>query len=721
MSFNTDQGSLRPRPPPSRRRDKPQLSCNTCRRRKSRCDRQHPCSSCASRGDLCVYADNQRSARSHAARQAAVPEMQDRLAQLERLVHSLMPDSALPPDTAQESLLLNGQSESGSMRVSASELRYVGGDHWAAILENIAELKDHFDREEELQLTTSPDDPPDPTHALLLYGCRRATSREELLEALPPRNVVDRYLSRYFNRMDLVSSSAVHGPTFQREYEAFWADPLNVPIMWLGLLFSMICLGVQASDASAALRELEAKQQTLQIETYREKVVQCLLMGEYTKCGPYVLETVIHYVYIEFCLHRDADQDIWFLLALEVNLAMRMGYHRDPSHFPDLTPLQGEMRRRLWATVLLGDILISSQMGLPRMVPDSKCDTAEPRNLNDDDLDQDLGSELPPPRPETEHTIAMGIIARRRMLIALGEISDAAAAVQLCPYAEVMRLDRILHDAASSLPPPLRIESMAVELSFTDSPQVIMSRLFLRHLFYKGQLMLHRRFLFAAKPGGQMDAFAYSREACISASLGALELQRVLDEETSPGGQLQSMQWRVTSIINHQFLTATMILCSLLHRGIPLSQGEEIQGALRRARTSWMRRSAASREASVAAETVSILLSKNAGGLHATGPLDESSVRVLLEEEPAVPTSDGDANATGDRSSAMALDSRALVPQDLPWLTDYATAESDPSSSFLEALRGSRPDAFPFEINASYGEVEGEDEWIEMVWPGIGR
>ncbi|PYI00229.1 hypothetical protein BO78DRAFT_474123 [Aspergillus sclerotiicarbonarius CBS 121057] len=679
----------------------------------------------ARRGEVCVYADNpHRSARSHAARQAAVPEMQDRLAQLERLVHSLMPDSEFTSHIADESTLLNSRSECCSMRVSASELRYVGGDHWAAILENVAELRDYFDGEEERQPMTIPDHPPDPTHALLLYGCRRATSLEELLEALPPRNTVDRYLSRYFNRMDLVSSSAVHGPTFLREaswldliFQSFWADPPNVSIMWLGLLFSMICLGVQASDASAALRELEAEEQALQIDMYREKVVQCLVMGEYTKCGPYVLESVIHYVYIEFCLRRDADQDIWFLLGLEVNLAMRMGYHRDPSHFPGLTPLQGEMRRRLWATVLLGDILISSQMGLPRMVPDSKCDTAEPRNLNDDDLDQALRSELPPSRPETESTTAMGVIARRRMLIALGKISDLAANVHLCPYSEVMRVDRVLHDAAASLPPPLRIEPTPLGIGFTDSPQVLMSRLFLRHLFYKGQLMLHRRFLFAAKPAGEVDAFAYSREACISASLGALQLQHVLDEETSRGGQLQSMQWRVTSIINHQFLTATMILCSLLHRGPPVSQAEEIQRALRRARTSWMRRSVNSREASMAAKTVSIVLSRASGGLDATEPFDESSARVPVEEGPGAPISDGDADKTGDHHSAKALDSEVLDPQDLSWLTDYVTAEYD-HPSFMESLRGDRSDVFPFDFNLAHGE--GENEWVGIDWPGTG-
>jgi len=118
--------------------------------------------------------------------------------------------------TTETSTPLDVRSECGSMHVSSSELRYVGGDHWAAILDNIADLKDHFDREEQLQLAWEDNKPtvtdhaerhlaePRSEHALLLYGCSMPTSRAEILAALPPRSAVDRYISRYFNRLDLV-------------------------------------------------------------------------------------------------------------------------------------------------------------------------------------------------------------------------------------------------------------------------------------------------------------------------------------------------------------------------------------------------------------------------------------------------------------------------------------------------------------------------------------
>ena len=402
-----------------------------------------------------------------------------------------------------------------------------------------------------------------------------------------------------------------------KQYEAFWADDTSVPIVWVGMLFSMICLALQASDASDTAHG-DPEHRTLQIEIYREKTVQCLLLGEYTKCGPHVLETVIHYVYIELGLRGDADKDIWFLFALEVSLAMRMGYHRDPRHFPGITPLQAEMRRRLWATVLQGDVLVCSQMGMPRMICDSKYDTAEPRNLNDSELTEDT-AELPPPRPETELTPALGIIARRRMFVALGAISDVTAAVQPPTYTEIMKADAILHQAASSIPPPLQPKPLTS--SMTDAPEVIMARLFLAHLQYKGQMLLHRRFLLlpsASPPSPDdddgEDAFVYSRNACLDAAVGALRIQEVLDAETGPGGQLHMMRWRLSSIMNHTFLTATMVLCSAVCCGRTMEREEEILGVLRRTRTVWMRASGGSREAKKAAETVSFVIARAAEG-----------------------------------------------------------------------------------------------------------
>jgi Fungal specific transcription factor domain len=62
-----------------------------------------------------------------------------------------------------------------------------------------------------------------------------------------------------------------------------------------------------------------------------------------------------------------------------VRTALRMGYHRDARHSARISPFHGEMRRRAWAVIFGLDIIVSSQIGLPRMIKERQSDTAEPQ------------------------------------------------------------------------------------------------------------------------------------------------------------------------------------------------------------------------------------------------------------------------------------------------------------------------------------------------------
>ncbi|KAE8383149.1 hypothetical protein BDV26DRAFT_287935 [Aspergillus bertholletiae] len=628
--------------PPVNRRSKPQLSCMLCRRRKLRCDRKRPCSACTSRGLAlsCGYPNNdtpQSPAVTTIAQPRPAPRppvthndrpratIQDRLGQLEQIVVSLMqkttgegqdhlghhpvPGSA-SRDRQNEGEVVTGehspaQSDGGSIWFNSSDVQYVGGTHWAAILDGIADLKQQLAGEDETEV-----EKPTMLHTFLLYGCKSA-SKDDILEALPDKAATDRYVSRYFNRLDL-APSCIHSGQFLREYEHFWEKPSQTGVMWIGLLFSMICLAELASSATGYGAPTGNRNPL--VDTYREKIVQCLLLGEYTKSGKYTFETLYHYLTIEYSIRKDADRDIWILSGISVNIALRMGYHRDPSHLPGISPFAAEMRRRAWATILQGDILISTQMGMPRMIKDWQCDTVEPRNLNDSDFDEDC-TELPPSRPETEITTVSHLIARRRIFIALGAIVDLTASVRPVAYDEAMRLDQALHDAEATVPPYLRMKPMASAV--TDPPQVILHRLFLRLMFHKGQIMLHCKYL-NPDPDPSSDKrtlYSYSRSSCIEAALGILEIQRIFDEETSPDGQLYTMRWRESSVMKHEFLTATMLLCFLARQkqddSVPPTEAytwDQIMEALALAHKIWSRSSSSSVEAKTAADTINIVL-----------------------------------------------------------------------------------------------------------------
>ncbi|KAF5675204.1 hypothetical protein FCIRC_7506 [Fusarium circinatum] len=623
----TAQG--RARLPSSRPREKPQLSCNLCRRRK-------PCSSCVQRelGLSCTYASD-RVTSGDAAHQPRVTT-QERIRHLESLVFDLMQQSSVsqgqhgggtpyspvgstrsPEDTAVATM----GADYGSMRSTGGGANYVGSSHWAAVLDGIAELKDHFDSEEEaahsdVQGVESPT--AEMTGPQLFYGYPKPASKHEILAPILTlsRPVVDRLVSRYFNSFEM-SPAVLHSVEFLKEYEEFWDDPSAVSPLWLGLLFTIMCLatqfekfrldpGVQSPAALSMERDLQKM-----ADTYRLRIGQCLILGNYTKGGPYVLETLMLYIAAEVFSSTDAEIDIWILTGNTVQIALHMGYHRDPKHFKGMSLFTAEMRRRVWATLVEMDLGLSAQMGLPRMIKQWQTDTQDPSNLQDNDFDKTT-VEMPPSRPDTELTPILYRLVKARLTTTVGYIWDFAADVRPYTYTEVERMDNKLDEARKSIPDCLKWHSFA--RCITDSPQNIIQKIVLETLFYRAKIVLHRKFMFGP-PANSAD----SKRIVLESALKLLDYQHILQEETQPFCQLYQERWRVSSLVNHDFLLATSILCYYLqntkHEGMQVSESapidETILASLRRSYDIWLQSSSSSKEARKVVKALAVVLGVN--------------------------------------------------------------------------------------------------------------
>lgn len=198
-----------------------------------RCDRQTPCGTCSRRGfaRFCIYSpDVQENILPRSA-----GSVHERLHQVENIVINLMqqyrgtpaslattnksgishidqtrfresePQSSAMtafPSATQSSIVIDASDnvsplplECGSMKLNGlGSADYVGSAHWAAVLDSIAELKNGFAQDEEIRKMATDVDSSWPQ---LLYGCPRAT-KAEILSSIPPRQVVDRLVSRYF-------------------------------------------------------------------------------------------------------------------------------------------------------------------------------------------------------------------------------------------------------------------------------------------------------------------------------------------------------------------------------------------------------------------------------------------------------------------------------------------------------------------------------------------
>lgn len=652
-----------------------------------RCDRQHPCGACSRRGltNSCNYATTS-SSTPDAQLPVAPPQstsLLGRISELESLVVTLMEGQPLPSPAAptsprpssfpevQRSKTSHDEAGSpadpGTLKLRGSGASYVQSAHWEAILTKIRGLKE--------DLVT---DSKAPHGSHLFYGPNRHATRDEILAAVPSRPVVDRLIALHFDsyiitpcqytqaflplseeltvcyrshswqevspRGGFFLTWPINSSLTFDQYETFWKDPSATSIAWIGLMFSMLYVAAQLQ--AFTIEFTDARAESLKAEylvmkdAFRERAVQCLILARYTTGGPYILETLITILTGEFILLKEGVTDGWLLIGMILQLAMRMGYHRDPDHFPGISPFEGEMRRRIWTTILQLDLVLSLEMGLPRSATDTHIDTKQPRNLRDCDFDEDT-AEMPPPRSETEWTPVLPLIAKGRLISTLGLICDVNADINPPSYDEVIKVDALLEDVHNrAIPPVLRWKTLPH--SITDGPSLVIQRVSVETTYYKSRILLYRRALISCPARHSQERnriHGKSVQICLDSALKILSFQQMLHEESQPFGRFCQLRWKVTHIFNQDVLLATSVLCLYLQDvekfEVPETSGqttwlpraEEIRQRLTISHKIWLQMSTASAEAAKVAKALSIVLgSKEASTEGGSGPASYDSV-----------------------------------------------------------------------------------------------
>ncbi|KID83338.1 fungal specific transcription factor [Metarhizium guizhouense ARSEF 977] len=547
----------------------------------------------------------------------------------------------------------------GTIQLGSETTVYVNSRHWTTRLVDFAEPDQRLlpddaravptprPQKDEIVQSSGPA-PQQPTAcALLLHGSH--SSRSDILSSLPERAVANRLVDTYFNMEALPRGEHPYTPAHRHITSAprvrlisFWV--INVsgmirpkpPLTWIALLYGIMSFAAQAQPGTPD----QVHDPALPLP-FLEQIVSCLVLGNYTHGAPYAIEALLHYFVLERRRARDTQADTWLVMGIILRLAQRMGYHRDPLHFPGITPFQGEMRRRVWVMIHGIDITTALQFGLPRMINPRHGDTSPPRNLSDHELREDMAV-LPPSRPETEHTSVLHMVARNRFFVVLGAIADASMSASKMDPVEERRLLQRLYDARDAIPPGLRYTSLSDSMGDAASHNI--HRIILMVLFYKGLIVLnwhHVRLVNVRTTREEPRPAAAPEETCrnsyricTTAALKMLEIQHEVEEQRRPGGCLASLGLRFSAAYNHEFLMATLVLFTHVYgiaNGAPgsyLDDGEkaemhEMEGVLRRARRTWSLRSAHSNEAA----TVDKLLGKLFRILD--GPAEDASMGQL--------------------------------------------------------------------------------------------
>ncbi|KAH7376723.1 hypothetical protein B0T11DRAFT_272835 [Plectosphaerella cucumerina] len=402
---------------PPRRRRRPALSCLECRRRKIRCDRANPCGHCTLvklRCEFPEYHGPPRPPRSDtSASEKAVPSVQ--------VTPEEAPFAKSTPQSTAGTVSLQGSSNAGSgppiQPISNSDegaLKVIldkgrVSSYRAGIASAFEPILACYTAATGIStyLTQASQEGCAVTHSFqgvdtfdditrlsellqqskllsreIKAGLATGCVEDELL--LQPRAICDAMARLYFATFES-TTRILHAGTFWSEYERFWTPGESVsPDQRLRVLL-VVALGSSIFEHPDGLTRVQWYRRANHWLRSAESWLKAPLKGARRSLGGIQIHCLVFVARGVFSIN---DGDAWVATGSFVHEAMRAGLHRDPKHLPNLSCLEMEVRRRLWATILELVAQSSLDTAMPPRISLDEYDTEAPANINDSDLER---------------------------------------------------------------------------------------------------------------------------------------------------------------------------------------------------------------------------------------------------------------------------------------------------------------------------------------------
>ncbi|KAI1260875.1 hypothetical protein F5Y18DRAFT_244778 [Xylariaceae sp. FL1019] len=381
-----------------RRRSRRPISCEPCRRSKLRCNRQTPCNSCQRRscGHACVYENNARDGRmlpQHVANSVREPEMPDH------------PSSRIHNENT-GTIATTSQSLSPITTPTGSEEHSSAGalthGHWEEV------LRRPMGYNEPSTLNPRSVESPRPPFSSLLFSLNDNVSIHDFLAMMPPPDCCEFLVSRFFlNHSPFFH--ILHGPTFQREYNAFVDNREAVDLSWLALVFAIIFIGLKSLQYDhSTLDDMwpgrsQSQDWNAVAAQFLEGAMSCLSKTQFMTS--YRLSSLQALLLIAYAIgHSEGVERAWTLLGIALNIAIALQCNSESAP-SGLSRIEVERRRRCWAGLLsLYTYQAVSFPGLDLIfLSDDKM--VMPADVNDTDISESGVSGRSSPR--TQMTVMM--------------------------------------------------------------------------------------------------------------------------------------------------------------------------------------------------------------------------------------------------------------------------------------------------------------------------
>ncbi|KAG7110669.1 Transcription factor vrtR1 like protein [Verticillium longisporum] len=373
------------------------FSCQTCARRKVKCDKSTPlCSSCRKGRLECIYEAPAPRARKRKPGEAVADDVYERLAWYERVLrrHGLLEAAGASPaaekdeEAVEDPIFPLWNLPSGKLVVGQGKSRYVNSHLWRNLGddemermgdEHAAHRDDDDDAADEedgaLGIVEGPAS--DPLTGAFLGGQHR-----DLLKHHPTHAEAMILWATYVDNVEPILK-VLHVPSMAKTIDTISKQPGQANKADESLVFAVYHVAIVSMSDEECLQKLGSTSREVLLQRYNLATRQALVNASFlSTTAMTVLQALV--LYLVCCRNEYDPHTFWILTGVASRIAQRMGLHRD-GEVQGLSPFDVQMRRRLFFQILPLDGASSRMAGVAVSIPDD-WDTRQPLNIDDEQI-----------------------------------------------------------------------------------------------------------------------------------------------------------------------------------------------------------------------------------------------------------------------------------------------------------------------------------------------
>ncbi|KAH6679781.1 putative Zn(II)2Cys6 transcription factor [Halenospora varia] len=496
-------------PRPSKRARK---SCERCRARKQKCHGFPVCANCANAKEECIQPPSAIEEYNSGPNQALLERISFLEAQLAAYTESppvpkvenqrhVDPNLVTSPTTSEEEQKKNNIADIVGFISLGGDGAYVGSSSGFSLATNLGQMVQATVWNKALASTVSQSQP----KAMTIADLKRNS-------AGPPNDDMgDRILDAYFTRVHLRYPFLDRSDILEQHTNRFQQSN-STPLDQYGTfkIYMIYAIG-------ATMLKLTEPYDYTPPENFFMTALQYISAARESH-SVHNIEAMT--LLVLYNLRSPSNSGIWYMIGLAIRTCIDLGLHRE-AYYGNLTPYEGQLRRRLFWTVYFLERVIAVSLGRPYSIADRDIDATMPLEIDDTVRDDGLIARTLAVSPSPTFQAA-----RPSSNITLGIQCFRLKRLESHIQGTIYRVDRPIASLVSKINPILK---MLEEWHRALPPSAPYESDYLGMHYYKAVRLLLQPFLMILPPTDQRIAL------CLQASGQLCQIFKRLHQRDSYG------------------------------------------------------------------------------------------------------------------------------------------------------------------------------------------